>query len=395
MTFVAIQVMEASSARTFIRFNKLNQIDADKGIIKDIVILNGGLTKNYTYHDDQFLQDLVSQGNEDPEKGIPSRFGHPNDFDSKPIGFIGRYKNFSFKTDGQDSKVLADLHLSNMAKTLEYSKDKTFAEYILELAEEAPDAFGNSIYYHYKDEITYVDSKGNPVDTANDFELLFQDDVYPSYKLESFDFSDLVDVPGGTNNLFESKKTNNKKQNDMLKNVLSRLTKLESKKGNNTRLNDELTLADNTAVEAVPNLAIGNRFQLAENSGDVEDAAHVLADGRTITTEASVITDIQAGATEEPTEAPPEEMSEDTDKDKTIEALNAKVEKLEESVAKIADVLTNSVSKNQEDITELTSKVKGLSLTKPVNTGVPTGQKKKRLSFQDSFNNYEFKANKK
>ena len=164
----------------FSRPKSLN-VDKENGIIKNVSIVNHGKNKNGTYFNDQFLADIVTKGNEQ-KQGVKSRFGHPNMCSNSLGTFLGRYKNFKIKEKG----VYADLHLDPVTKQKQVDGGGiSMFDYVIQMAENNPDMFGNSI--HINSEI-YEEKVG---------------DVYfNSHKLESLIASDLVDDPAATENLF-------------------------------------------------------------------------------------------------------------------------------------------------------------------------------------------------
>lgn len=155
-------------------------VDRDKGIISDIVIVEFGENKNGTYFNHQFLKDIVEQGNSQP-RGVKSRFGHPNMCATTLGSFIGRYKNFKLEGD----QVKADLFLDVTAKN---SPNGDLYTYTLDMAESNPDMFGNSIVITADEEQEFDDNG----ELIHDYSLI----------LSSFIASDVVDSPAATNSLF-------------------------------------------------------------------------------------------------------------------------------------------------------------------------------------------------
>lgn len=161
-------------------------VDRENSTINNVVIAQFGENKNYSYFNNQFLEDLSKQGN-DQKQGVKSRFGHPNMCATSLGTYIGRYKGFEVK----DNKVFANLHLDPIAKKTQVEgKGISMDEYILDMAETNSDMFGNSIVINaeYFEEL---DDEGNVVHEY-------------SLKLESFIASDLVDEPAATDALFSN-----------------------------------------------------------------------------------------------------------------------------------------------------------------------------------------------
>jgi len=89
--------------------------------------------------DDVTLAQIVAAGN-GQRSGLKSRYTHPG-LSSDGMGkFLGRLRSFRVV----DDKALADLHLSDAAFA---SPDGNLGQYVLDLAEEDPEAFGTSIVF--------------------------------------------------------------------------------------------------------------------------------------------------------------------------------------------------------------------------------------------------------
>ena len=119
-------------------------IDREARIIRGYaVITRGEALGHYFWIDEEALDQTVEHGNA-AARGIKSRFTHPG-LSSDGLGkFLGRAKNF--RRDGD--MVRADLHFS---RTTEKAPgfDKDPAEYIMDLAEEDPQAFATSIVFYH------------------------------------------------------------------------------------------------------------------------------------------------------------------------------------------------------------------------------------------------------
>ena len=137
--------MKVAYFKSLPNFESTNiNIDRENGIVKNTSIANFGDNQNDSFFDELFLNDIVKLGNES-EKGIKSRFGHPNMCATSFGTFIGRYKNFSIK----DGNVFADLHLDPITKKTQVEgKGITMFEYIMDMAESNADMFGNSIHIY-------------------------------------------------------------------------------------------------------------------------------------------------------------------------------------------------------------------------------------------------------
>jgi hypothetical protein len=164
-------------------------VDATTGVIKDIVVVQGGKDKYGDNFDSTFLEQIIEQGNAQ-KQGVKSRFGHPNMCDTTLGSFIGRYKNFRLGASGERDVVLADLYLDPIAKN---SPKGNLYDYTITMSQKNDDMFGNSIVYipdmpEYKKEHT----------EESDTEV-----EVPYERLKSFLASDLVDSPAATESLFK------------------------------------------------------------------------------------------------------------------------------------------------------------------------------------------------
>lgn len=168
---------------------KTSKVDAENGILYNVLIAQQGLNKNGSLFDRKFLKNLVELGNAS-QQGVKSRFGHPN-MCSESLGtYLGRYNNFSLK----NKAVYADLHLDEITKkTQVQGAGISQWEYITTMAKSNPDMFGNSIVVGYDE----METKTITNDTGDEIEV----DYFTPISLPS---SDLVDDPAATDALFSS-----------------------------------------------------------------------------------------------------------------------------------------------------------------------------------------------
>ncbi|MGV4404930.1 hypothetical protein ACQ1PF_07860 [Ornithobacterium rhinotracheale] len=162
-------------------------IDKKEGILYNVRIVEAGVNKNETYFSNDFLNQLVESANSYP-KGIKSRFGHPNMCANSLGTYIGRYKNFRML----DNYVVADLHLDPITEKVQVEgKGISMKEYILSMAENNGDAFGNSIVIESDfEEAMFEDSESGK--------------TFPIHKFKSLIASDLVDEPAATSGMFDN-----------------------------------------------------------------------------------------------------------------------------------------------------------------------------------------------
>ena len=116
------------------------QVDRENGIIRGVQIVREGEAKGHGVHlDSDFITRIAELGNA-PKIGIKSRFNHPN----MSVGAFGTMvgKFYNFQVNG--TAVHADLHLSETAKS---SPSGDLHAYVLDMAENEPGHFGNSIAF--------------------------------------------------------------------------------------------------------------------------------------------------------------------------------------------------------------------------------------------------------
>jgi hypothetical protein len=116
-------------------------VDREAGVIHGFSVVTKGEALGHNFLiDEQFLDEIVSQGNRS-KLGFKSRFDHPNASSTSMGTVLGRAKNFR----KSDQSVRADLHLLDAARK---APDGDLAGYVMDLAEEDPQAFGASIVFH-------------------------------------------------------------------------------------------------------------------------------------------------------------------------------------------------------------------------------------------------------
>lgn len=325
-------------------------------IIKDIVIVAGGKDKVGDYFTQEFLAELVKQGNSG-EIGIKSRYGHPNMCKDGLGTYLGRYKNFRLN----DDYVIADLHLSESAKD---TPSGNLYDYIIRMASTEPEAIGNSIVFTGESESK--DVEGEMLNVLN---------------LKTFMFSDIVDSPAATHSLFQAKDAGVAigEMLDEYPEVIETLAKSPSiiveflekrylpriksenqnlymgfldeiKKSlglkNQVEKNIMLPLEGGGEVEVVTDAeepAVGDSVLV--DGAPAPDADHVLADGTVVTTVGGIITAIVPKVVD-PAPAPSPEVAVIAEE---VKSLTTKLSSIEKSLANVAEL--------QKSITELQSAV--------------------------------------
>lgn len=128
---------------------RLGTVDRENRVLHDVQITLEGEAKGHgVWLDRKFCEDVAKAGNEMGDAGVKVRFGHPGMCSDALGTYLGRATNFRVvdmtrKESGEKSAgVIADIALDEHA-------DRT--EWILNMAESAPDTFGQSIVFTYGD----------------------------------------------------------------------------------------------------------------------------------------------------------------------------------------------------------------------------------------------------
>lgn len=323
--------------------------EAESGaVIHDVVIIQKGLDKVGDFIDDKFIDDIVTMGNAQSQ-GVKSRFGHPNMCKDSLGTYIGRFRNFRKNDEGH---AIADLHMDKVAIK---SPEGNLYDYILEMAKNNHDQFGNSIVFSADSEEIKLDDD----QTAN------------KLNLHAFIASDLVDSPAATTSLFRStddlgaaltdfidenpKVLELMESPQLLKSFFGRYATYFEKKHRKSfdmgildrikaalsgQKNIDITLADGmiaTVITDADQPAVGDSVTV--DGAPAPDGEHLTADGVTIVTEGGVITEIME----------PEATEVETEETVTVteEAVQASVEK---AVKPLLDAIS-TLSKSLEAVT--------------------------------------------
>lgn len=204
------------------------KVDRENGIIYGVQIIREGEAKGhgislpnggeYEYHplmlDMFFLEKIVGFGSQH-KNGTKSRYNHPNMSVGAFGTMIGRF--YDYRIEGK--AAYADLHLSEAAKT---SPNGNLYEYVLDMAENESEHFGNSIHFSDDGNLYVKNKKGERrrvefrMKGWDSIEILVEegdDLVLWNEKDYSFEFynipvtlhaSDLVDDPAATDGLFSA-----------------------------------------------------------------------------------------------------------------------------------------------------------------------------------------------
>lgn len=168
---------------------KPERVDRNAKVILGYAVMTIGEAKGHGVEiDSETIDQTVELGQATGDRGLKTRFTHPN-MSSDGMGtFLGRSKNF--RRDGD--KCRADLHLSPRAFD---GPRGDLGSYVLDLAESDPDMFGSSVVITYKlgyrlneDGTRQRDKEGEPLP--------------PLVRLEKLHACDIVDEPAANEGLF-------------------------------------------------------------------------------------------------------------------------------------------------------------------------------------------------
>lgn len=114
----------------------------ETNVITGCSIVTVGEALGHGVHlDKDFVKEVYRQGDA-MRIGLKSRFGHPG-MCSESLGtYLGRFRNFRLVDNGE--RLLADLHFAESARK---SPNGDLPEYVKQLAEDDPKAFGTSIVF--------------------------------------------------------------------------------------------------------------------------------------------------------------------------------------------------------------------------------------------------------
>lgn len=153
------------------------------GIIRGFSVAKVGEAKGHGASlDSTTIDQIVALGQAAP-RGVKARFGHPK-MSAESFGtLLGRACNY--RRDGDMAR--ADLHLDPTAHA---TPNGNLAAYVLDLAENDPDAFGASIAFSGTREAV-LDQDGKP-----------NKDIPPVFRIKRLHATDIVDDPAATDGLF-------------------------------------------------------------------------------------------------------------------------------------------------------------------------------------------------
>ncbi len=134
-------------------------VDRSAGVIRRASAMQAGTTRGKgVLIDDTTLRQVAALGNAKPQ-GIKVRFMHPTQARDGLGRTIGRMRNFSVVAD----KVVGDIHMNRAAGR---APEGNLRGYVLDLAEEDPEAFGMSV--HIDPRAMWKLSDGTEVEVVTD-----------------------------------------------------------------------------------------------------------------------------------------------------------------------------------------------------------------------------------
>lgn len=380
------------------------KVDRENSILRKVRIADFGENKNGSFFDKTFLEDLVTQGNN--PKGIKARFGHPNACSTSFGSYIGRYRDFKLSEVNGRFSVFADLHLDpTTKKTQVEGRGISMHEYILSMAENNSDMFGNSIHIY-----------------SQTFEQDIEGKTQTLHKLEKFKASDLVDDPAATDELFSNGSdlgsvvtsfldsnpeifsaldknpliikdfferyanyARRKSLNTFNMNFFENFSKIFSR--NSEKFDIDLTLADGSVITVITESEepqVNDRV-VDSNGADVENGEHLLPDGGVIVTEGGIITEIRQAPTADPAAepTPAEVMQAITDLGAKFSTFVTQAKKTQEDNEKAFELMAENLVKFQ-DATNLSLKSIRSSSYQAPGGEVGRGQGKSKESGYDA-----------
>lgn len=164
--------------------------DYGAGLIRGVSLITRGEAIGHNRWVDSEMLDQVSEHANAARAGVKSRFTHPG-LSSDGLGkFLGRSKNTRVVGD----QVLGDLHL---ASTAHNTPEGDLADYVMDLAEEDPEALAVSIVY-WADEGAELRHTSSHTDADGAFVSPDERNTknIPHARVAQLDAADVVDEPG-------------------------------------------------------------------------------------------------------------------------------------------------------------------------------------------------------
>lgn len=165
-------------------------IDKETGSIYGFAVITKGEARGHGLEIDETTLDQVVELGAKSSIGIKSRFGHPNMSNSAVGTFLGRAKNFR----RDNGLVRADLYFD---KTAYKTPNGDLADYVLDLAQSDPQAFGSSIVFDGEPEYRLNEDGTRKKDETGKTLL-------PLARITKLWAVDVVDDPAANNGMFST-----------------------------------------------------------------------------------------------------------------------------------------------------------------------------------------------
>ena len=184
-TYLEPTLFRAATVRGFDQAPEISRTGGEygAGYIKNFAVITQGEALGHgAWVDSEFIAQVASELGR-AKKGIKSRYTHPNQCGDSLSKGLGRV---FYRADG-DGKVRGDLHFWKAAHK---TPDGDLAGFLLDLANDDPEAFGASISFMRDAEAEEMFAAANPSspDPANV-------NNYPHVRLGQLRFVDIVDEP--------------------------------------------------------------------------------------------------------------------------------------------------------------------------------------------------------
>jgi hypothetical protein len=182
------------------------KVDAEKGILRDVVMVEEGEAKGHgVLLDEDFIRDLTEYDLRTfSNRGLKARFGHPSASNDTMGTQMGIFKNFRTRRTSGKLQSIADLHLLEAAD--ESPTHPGMRAWMLKMATERPDFVMMSIVFRAGG---YFQKKanGHKVYIANEWSADPNlGDVFVEFGAEGEHFyTDAVEQGAATDNLFGTK----------------------------------------------------------------------------------------------------------------------------------------------------------------------------------------------
>jgi len=168
------------------------------GLISGVSVITRGEALGHDLWIDDTFVEQVGEAIQASNMGVKSRFTHPGLSGDGTGKFLGRFKG----ADLGDGQLFSDFHISPAANK---SPDGKLGDYVLELADDDPDAFGVSIAFQHdpKAEREFINAN-TEVDADGSQNFISPDPQneknYPHARLEKLRAVDVVDSPAANPN---------------------------------------------------------------------------------------------------------------------------------------------------------------------------------------------------